>query len=69
MSSEPSKNLKAYKTAATLFLISGVIFVIEGAVTRKIGVFLPVGIALVIISILFWQHSKRLKNGVTKRED
>jgi len=69
MSTEPSKNLKAYKTAATLFLISGVIFVIEAAVSRKIGVFLPVGIALVIVSIVFWQHDRKLKNGVTKRED
>ena len=69
MSNEPSKNVKAYKTAATLFLISGVIFIVEAAVTRKIGAFLPVGIALVIISIVFWQHSKKLTDGVNKKED
>jgi membrane-bound ClpP family serine protease len=69
MSSEPSKNVRAYKTAATLFLISGVIFIVEAAVTRKIGVFLPVGIALIIIGILFLQHSKKLTNGADKTED
>jgi len=69
MSSEPSKKLEAYKTAAILFSISGVIFIIEAAVSSKIGVFLPVGIALVIISIVFWQHSKKLTNGIDKKED
>ena len=69
MSSGPSKNPKAYKTAATLFVISGVIFMVEAAVTRKMGVFLPVGIALVIIGIVFLQHSKKLTNGVDKKED
>ena len=69
MSSEPSKNPKAYKTAAILFSISGVIFIIEAAVSSKIGVFLPVGIAFVIISIAFWQHGKKLKDGVNKKED
>jgi membrane-bound ClpP family serine protease len=69
MSSEPSKNVRAYKTAATLFLISGVVFIVEAAVTRKIGVFLPVGIALIIIGTVFLQHSKRLTNGADKKED
>jgi drug/metabolite transporter (DMT)-like permease len=69
MSSEPSKNLKAYKTAAILFSISGVIFIVEAAVNREIGAFLPVGIALVIISIVFWQHSKKLTNAVNKKEE
>jgi membrane-bound ClpP family serine protease len=69
MSSEPSKNLKAYKTAAILFLISGVIFIVETAVSREIGAFLPIGIALVILSIVFWQHSKKLTDGVNKKED
>jgi len=53
MSIEPSKNLKTYKTAAILFLISGVTFIVEAAVIREIGAFLPIGIALVIISIAF----------------
>ena len=68
MSSEPSKNLKAYKTAAILFSISGVIFIVEAVVSSKIG-FLSIGIALVIISIAFWQHSKKLTNGVNNKED
>jgi membrane-bound ClpP family serine protease len=69
MSNEPSKNVKAYKTAATLFLISGVIFIVEAAVTRKIGAFLPIGIALFIISIVFWKQSKRLTDGADRKED
>ena len=68
MSSEPSKNLKSYKTAAILFSISGVIFIIEAAVSSEIG-FLPVGIALVIISIAFWQQSKKLTNGINNKDD
>jgi hypothetical protein len=68
MSSEPSKNLKNYKTAAILFSISGLLFIIVTVVSSNI-VFLPVGIALVIISIVFWQHGKKLTNGVNKNED
>jgi len=68
MSSEPSKNLKAYKTAAILFSISGLLFIIVTIVSSNI-VFLPVGIALVIISIVFWQHGKKLTNGGNKPED
>ena len=51
-------NAKSYKTAAVLFSISGAVFIIVIAVSRKIGVFLPIGIALLIISIGFWQRSK-----------
>ena len=68
MSSESSKNLKSYKTAAILFSISGLLFIIVTAVSKNI-VFLPVGIALVIISIVLWQHGKKLTNGVNKKED
>jgi len=68
MSSEPSKNLKSYKTAAILFSISGLLFIIVAAVSSNI-VFLPVGIALVIISIVFWQQGKKPTNGVNKPED
>jgi len=60
MSSKPSKNSKSYKTAAKLFSISGLIFIIVTVISGKIGVFLPIGIALVIISIGFWQRSKKL---------
>ena len=68
MSSEPSKNLKAYKTAAILFSISGLLFIIVTVVSSNI-VFLPVGIALVIISIVLWQQSKKFTNAVNKKED
>jgi hypothetical protein len=68
MSSEPAKNLKAYRTAAILFSISGLLFIIVTAVSSKI-VFLPVGIALVIISVVFWQQGKKLTNGINKKED
>ncbi len=63
MNNKPPKNSKSYKTAAILFSISGSIFIILSVVIDKIGVFLPVGIALVIISIVFWQNSKKLTNG------
>jgi hypothetical protein len=68
MSSEPSKNLKAYKTAVILFTISGLLFIIVAAVSSQI-VFLPVGIALVIISIVFWQQGKKFTNAVNKKDD
>jgi len=68
MSSEPSKNLKAYKAAATLFTISGLLFIIVAVISSQI-VFLPVGIALVIISIVFWQQAKKFTNAVNKKED
>jgi len=68
MSSESSKNLKAYKTAAILFAISGLLFIIVTVVSSKIF-FLPVGIALIIISIVFWQQGKKFTNAVNKKED
>ena len=60
MGSESPKNVKRYRMAATFFLISGLLFTIVAVVSGKIGNFLPVGIAMVIISIAFWQHSKKL---------
>jgi len=51
-------NAKSYKTAAVLFSISGAVFIIVIVVSGEIGVFLPIGIALLIISIGFWQRSK-----------
>jgi hypothetical protein len=68
MSSEPSKDLKAYRTAAILFLISGVIFIIVAVISSQI-VFLPVGIALVIISIVLWRQGKKFTNAVNKKDD
>ena len=68
MSSEPSKNLKNYKTAAILLSISGLLFIIVAVISSKIF-FLPVGIALAIISIVLWQQGKKLTNGVNKKED
>ena len=68
MSSEPSKDLKAYKTAAILFAISGILFIIVAAISGQI-VFLPVGIALIIISIVFLQQGKKFTNAINKKED
>jgi len=56
------KEAKRMRTAAILFSISGILFIIVGAIGGKIGVFLPVGIALIIVSMSFWQHSNKLKN-------
>ena len=54
-----SKNSRSYRTAAILFSISGLLFIIVGVVSGKIGVFLPIGIALVVISVVFWQQSRK----------
>jgi membrane-bound ClpP family serine protease len=62
MSNKLSKNFKSYKTAATLYSISGIIFIIISAVSGKVGVFLPVGIASIILGIVFWQYGKKLVN-------
>jgi membrane-bound ClpP family serine protease len=53
MSNKSPKDSKSYQTAAMLFSISGLIFIILGVVSGKIGIYLSVGIALVIISIVF----------------
>jgi ABC-type uncharacterized transport system permease subunit len=68
MSSESSKNLKAYRTAAILFTISGLLFIIVAVISSQI-VFLPVGIALIIISIVLWQQGKKFTNVINKKED
>ena len=59
MSSKSSENSKSYKSTAMLFALSGIIFIILSIVS---GIyFLPIGIALFIISILSWQRSKYLE--------
>jgi len=63
-----SKNSKSYKIAAILFSISGLLFIIATIIGGYI-VFLLVGIVLIIMSIVFWQQSKRFTNGVNKKED
>ena len=68
MGSEPSKNLRSHKTAAIFFLVGGLLFIIVAVISSKIF-FLPVGIALVIISIVFWQHGKKLTDGINKKEN
>ena len=62
MNSKLSKDSKFNKTAALLFAISGIIFILVGIVSGKIGIFLPIGIALIIISIGLWQRNKKLTN-------
>jgi len=60
-----SKNAKSYKAASILFSISGLIFMVVGIVSIVTGgtpSFLPIGIALVIISIGLWQQSKKITN-------
>jgi hypothetical protein len=68
VSNDPSKNPKSYRTAAILFSISGVLFIIVTAISGRIA-FLPVGIALVIISIVFWQQGRKLTDAANKKED
>jgi len=69
MSSEPSKNPKSYRTAGMLFLIGGLIFIIVAAVSGRIEIFLSPGVALFVIGIALWQHSKKLTNESDKRGD
>jgi hypothetical protein len=66
VNSKPSRNSKSYRTAATLFAISGLIFIIVSVVSAKIGVYLPIGIALTILSIGFWQRNKKLTSNEHK---
>lgn len=65
MSGKPSKNPKAYRTAAILFSISGLLFIIEFAIGINTA-FLAIGIALFIISIAFWKQSKKLTDEASK---
>ncbi len=58
MSVKSSDNLNSYKTGAILFSISGIIFIVLSIVDEIF--FLPIGIALMITSISFWQRSKYL---------
>ena len=62
MSNKSSKNLKSFKTAAIFFSIGGFMFLISSVVSGEDEAFLPIGIAFVVISIAFWQRSKRLKD-------
>ena len=56
-------NPRSYRSGAILFSISGAIFIILAAVSRKVGVFIPVGIALIVVSMGFWQHSRMPTDG------
>ena len=60
MTNKLSKDSKRYKTSAILFSISGLLLIIVGIVGGKIAIFLPIGIALIIISIVIWQYNKNL---------
>lgn len=58
-----SDESKPYRTAAVLFATSGIIFVILAGLARNVGVFMPIGIALVILSMGFWQRSRMPTGG------
>jgi len=60
MDGKSSKNSKSHRTAAMLFAFSGIIFIILSSISHIL--FLPIGIALFIIGIGFWQQSKKLSN-------
>jgi DNA-binding MarR family transcriptional regulator len=59
LNSKHTPNLKELKSAAILFTISGIIFILLSVIGGKIGIFLPVGIALIIISMVYWQQSRK----------
>ncbi|GAI37526.1 unnamed protein product, partial [marine sediment metagenome] len=60
---------KSYRTSAILFIISGIVFIILGIVTSiivgiatsRIAIFLPIGIALLIVGMGIWQKSRKIK--------
>lgn len=54
-----SEKSESYKTAATLFIFSGLVFIIVSIVSGKVGVFLPVGVALAIIGMVFRQEGRK----------
>ena len=56
--SQSSKSHKSYRTAAILFMISGIILIILSI--SKIY-FLPIGIALLIVSMGIWRQSHKIK--------
>ena len=57
--SESSKSYKSYRTSAILFMISGILLIMVGLVGDKIYL-LPIGIALVALSLDIWQKSSRI---------
>ena len=63
--SESSKNYKSYRNSAILFMISGIIFITlgfsVGIVSGGIAIYLPIGIALLIVSMGIWQKSRKIK--------
>jgi uncharacterized membrane protein len=67
-----ARNSTSYKTAAILFTISGTTFVVVGiisAVTGGAPVFLPIGIALTIISIVYWKQSQKPKDSIEEKPE
>ena len=57
--SESSKSYKSYRTSAILFMISGILLIIIGLMGDKIYL-LPIGLALVALSLVIWQKSRRI---------
>ncbi|MFC2034091.1 hypothetical protein ACFLTT_01620 [Chloroflexota bacterium] len=53
MNSKHTPNPKVLKSAAILFVISGIIFILLSVIGGEIGIILPFGVALVILSIVF----------------
>ena len=66
MTNKSSKDSKRYKTSATLFSITGLLLIIVGIVGGEIAIFLPIGIALIIISTIIWQYSNKLTDNESK---
>jgi hypothetical protein len=56
---------KRYKTAATLYWISGIILIIVGVVSSKFF-FLPIGIALVVLGMAFYYVAGKPTNDEQK---
>ena len=58
--SESSKSYKSYRTSARLFMISGVLLIVVSILGDKIYL-LPIGMALLIVSMGIWRQSHKIK--------
>jgi uncharacterized membrane protein len=70
--SKPARDSKSYKTAAILFAISGLIFIVVGVINLVAGnapIFLILGIAFVVISMVYRQQSRKMTDNTEEKPD
>lgn len=65
--SNTPKSSKFYKTAAMLLLIAVLLTLAASILGFTVGVFVPIGMAFILIGVAFWQRSRKLKNNEPSR--